>query len=258
MHESAVIPVLLHTRVRHLTDVSPTVVASTIYVDVMREARARGIEFAVGGGSAVAVYTAARESTKDIDLYVLPEDRERMIDVVTGCGLADYYDVHPYDRGWIYRGYVNDVIVDVMWSMPNQRTQVDVAWLRRGPEIDLFGERVRILPREELIWAKLYVLQRDRSDWPDILNLIYCTAAKLDWDHLVRRIGDDGPLLGAVLTIFRWLCPEKADLVPRHVWENLVHQCTDARGGIPRPDLLDTRPWFVPALEQTNKARERS
>ena len=30
-----------------------------------------------------------------------------------------------------------------------------------------------MLPPEELIWAKLYVLQRDRSDWPDILNLLY-------------------------------------------------------------------------------------
>jgi hypothetical protein len=238
--------------------VSPTAVQVTTYVDVIRQARARGIEFAVGGGSAVAVYTSARESTKDIDLYVLPEDRERMIEVVKDCGLRDYYEVRPYDRGWIYRGYVDDAIVDVMWSMPNQRTQVDLDWLRRGPEVDLYGEQVRILPREELIWAKLYVLQRDRSDWPDILNLIYCTASKLDWDHLVRRIGDDGPLLGAVLTIFRWLCPEKAHVVPARVWKRLVSQCTEPRGGIPRPNLLDTRPWFVPALDHTIKATERS
>jgi hypothetical protein len=235
--------------------VGPSAVQTAVYVDVIREARARGIEFAVGGGAALAVYTGARESTKDVDLYVLPEDRERMIQVVTDCGLTDYYEVRPYDRAWIYRSHLNTcAIVDIMWSMPNQRTQVDLEWLRRGPSAEMFGERVRILPREELIWAKLYVLQRDRSDWPDVLNLIYCTAPEIDWKRLMRRIGDDGPLLGAVLTVFRWLCPEKAHLIPARVWERLVHQRRPPRG-IPRPDLLDTRPWFVPALQQ---ARERS
>jgi hypothetical protein len=45
-------------------------------------------------------------------------------------------------------------------------------------------------------------MQRDRCDWPDILNLIYATALELDWDHLFRRLDDDAPLLEAVLTIF--------------------------------------------------------
>jgi hypothetical protein len=220
----------------------------------MNKARERGIEFAVGGGLAVASYTVHRQSTKDIDLYVEPRDREQMIAVVHECGLKDYYEVLPYDRNWIYRSYIgDDAIVDIMWAMPNQRAQVDAEWLRRGRQIELYGEMVRVLPPEELIWAKLYVLQRDRCDWPDVINLIYATGDDLDWEHLVSRVGDDAPLLGAVVTVFRWLCPERAARLPGRIWHRLAESVKKNGTGIPREDLLDTRPWFVPAVEQAHQ-----
>ena len=221
-----------------------------IYHAVLEDARRRGIEFAIGGGMAVAAYTIHRQSAKDIDLYVQPHDRDAMIALVHEHGLKDYFEVQPYDRKWIYRSYTDNVIVDIMWAMPNQRAQVDIEWIRRGRPVEMYGEHVRVLPAEELIWAKLYVLQRDRCDWPDILNLLYCTADQLDWDHLVRRVDDDAPLLGAVLTIFRWLCPERAALMPGRIWHRLAEHVR--KSGAPRADLLDTRPWFVPALEHAH------
>jgi hypothetical protein len=224
-----------------------------IYQAVLDEARRRGIEFAVGGGMAVAAYTVHRQSTKDIDLYVRPQDREAMIVLVHEYGLKDYFEVCPYDRKWIYRSYIGNVIIDIMWAMPNQKAQVDIEWIRRGPEVELYGERVRVLAAEELIWAKLYVLQRDRCDWPDILNLLYCTADQLDWDHLVKRVDDDAPLLGAVLTVFRWLCPERAAAMPRPIWRRLAEHVR--RSGAERANLLDTRPWFIPALEHAPVGR---
>lgn len=200
---------------------------------------------------AVATYTIHRQSTKDIDLYVQPHDRERMIQILRELGLDDYYDVLPYDRKWIYRSHSGDVIVDVMWGMPNERALVDIDWIRRGTEIPLYGERVRVLPPEELIWAKLYVLQRDRCDWPDILNLIYATADHIDWEHLLKRVGDDAPLLGAVLTVFRWLCPDRAAVLPGKIWRNVAEHVRNPCGGT-RAGLLDTRPWFIPALEHAH------
>ena len=61
------------------------------------------------------------------------------------------------------------------------------------------GTPVRLVPAEEIVWAKLYVLQRDRADWPDIFNLLARCGPRLDWDHLVRRMGGDLPLLAAAL-----------------------------------------------------------
>lgn len=224
-----------------------------VYFEVIRQARARGIQHAVGGGLAVEAYTIHRQSTKDIDLYIVPGDRDAMIDVVTHCGLADLYPKQPYDRKWIYRSFVDDIIVDIIWSMPNQRAQVDPSWLCRGHEIEVHGERLRLLPPEELIWAKLYVLQRDRCDWPDILNLIDATARELDWDHLLTRVGDDAPLLDAVLTIFKWLCPQRAAHIPARTWKR-IRASTNGKGQAnSRANLLDTRPWFIPALPQAHQ-----
>lgn len=218
-----------------------------LYQRVMEEAHRRGIVFAIGGGLAVEAYTAHRESTKDIDFYVLPQERDRMVAVVTEFGLADLYDKLPYDRKWIYRSFTGDVIVDIMWAMPNQRAQVDIEWLSRARDKSLHGMAIRVLPPEELIWAKLYVMQRDRCDWPDVLNLIYATSGELDWDHLLRRIGDDAPLLKAVLTIFHWLSPDRAQQMPPEVLQTLEER--SKRSAAPSPDLLDTRPWFIPALK---------
>ena len=128
----------------------------------------------------------------------------------------------PYDRGWIYRGNVDDIIVDIIWGMPNRRTEVDLDWVTRGPCLNLQGDRVRVLPPEELIWAKIYVLQRDRSDWPDILNLIFATGPRLDSERLLDRLGEDALLLAAILSVFRWLNPAAANRLPQWLW-NVSH-----------------------------------
>jgi hypothetical protein len=100
-----------------------------VYQQVIDEARAANIEFAVGGAFAVAAYTGHWRNTKDLDLYVLPERRQAMIAALTRAGLRDYYDHEAYDRGWIYRAVANDVIVDVIWAMANRRAEVDEEWV---------------------------------------------------------------------------------------------------------------------------------
>jgi len=225
-----------------------------IYSEVLRRVREQDIRFAVGGGMAVGTYVPARLSTKDIDLYVKPTDRHTVIQILEDCGLRDYYEKSPYERHWIHRRYEGEAIVDVMWGMPNRRAYVDDGWLTRGPEIELNGERMRVLPPEELIWAKLYVLQRDRSDWPDILNIMQVTAPTLNWDHLIDRVGADAPLLEALVSVFRWLSPATAAMIPPSARRRLKEARKSTASGIPHDDLLDTRPWFLPRLEQERKA----
>jgi hypothetical protein len=223
-----------------------------MYHRVLKKAHEQQLPFAIGGALAVAYYTGGWRFTKDLDLYVTPHDRERMTTVLSECGLSDYHDKLPYDRGWIYRGNVDDVIVDVIFGMPNRRTEVDLEWITRGPWVNLFGDRVRVLPAEELIWAKIYVLQRDRSDWPDIFNLLFATGARLDWERLLDRLGDDTPLLTGILTVFRWLNPAAASRLPGWLWQRLSlpepHECGSQEHIRHRAKLLDTRPWFAPAI----------
>lgn len=228
----------------------------SVYKQVMREARNRNVPFAVGGGLAAMTYAGQWRNTKDIDLYVLPRDREKMVAIVTEIGLADYYEKLPYDRAWIYRSYRDDTIVDIMWAMANQRAQVDEGWLN-GPEVDTGEERFRLLAPEEELWSKLYIIQRDRCDWPDAANLLYGVGPELDWRRLLARVADDGGLLAGLLNVFAWLCPERARELPRWLWAELHISAPAAADGIEltreHSRLLDSRPWFTPTLENNSE-----
>jgi hypothetical protein len=224
----------------------------SIYKQVMHQARQQNLRFAVGGGLAAMTYAGQWRNSKDIDLYVLPGDRHQMIALVTALGLEDYYPKQAYDRQWIYRSHKDDTIVDIMWAMANQRAQVDEAWLN-GPEVNTGDAFFRLLPAEEELWSKLYVLQHDRCDWPDAANLLYGVGPQLDWRHLISRVAEDRPLLGGFLSLFAWLDPARARELPAWIWREL--QLPTPTGGHPeiaagRARLLDSRPWFTPALDK--------
>jgi hypothetical protein len=199
------------------------------------------------------VYTGRPRQSKDIDLFLAPDRREEMIQVTRDCGLCDMYDEQPYDRNWIYRAHDGAAIVDVIWSMANYRSQVDATWLD-GPEIELDGIRFRLVPAEETLWCKLYILQRDRCDWPDALNILRTVGPELDWRRLISRLEADTPLLSGLLSVFAWLCPDRARDLPQSLWRQLKLEypahtkvMTGPASGA-RVNLLDSRPWFGPLL----------
>jgi hypothetical protein len=219
-----------------------------LYEEVMDAAAGARIPFAIGGAFGLATYTGIQRNTKDLDLYVLPPDRARAIDVVSRLGLTDYFDRVPYDRDWIYRATRGGMIVDIIWAMANQRAEVD-GWWMSGPLVQLRGRRVKVLPPEAILWDKLYIMQRERCDWPDVLNLLYCEGQKLEWEELLKRLGDDLPLLSGALAVFRWISPGAAAKLPDWLWP-AVHLPSDQNGSAPeivpeRVAWLDTRPWFA-------------
>lgn len=222
-----------------------------IYKEIMKRADDRGLRFAVGGAFAIMAYTRHWRDTKDIDLFVLKRDKDQMIRLLTDCGLRDYYEREEYQRHWIYRGYNEAVIVDVIWEMANQRAVVDETWLQ-GPQIEARGERFRLVPVEETLWSQLYVLQPERCDWPDALNLLYALGPELNWPHLVDRLREDVPLLSALLCIFGWLSPDRALELPDWIWDKIHARRPET--GLPLPEggnrarFIDSRPWFAPTL----------
>ncbi|HWI41555.1 MAG TPA: nucleotidyltransferase family protein [Verrucomicrobiae bacterium] len=192
----------------------------SVYGDLLNEARVRGIRLAMGGGLAASAYSGYARNTKDMDLFVVPPDQEKLLQLMREQGFGEYTDV-PYDPTWSYRGYRKGFIVDVLWKMLNGRTQIDEVWSSRGWELDVRGVKFRLLPPEELIWSKLYILRRDRTDWPDILNIIFGQGETMDWERLIDRLGEDAPVLGAIMSLFRWMCPGQAHELPGWIWRRL-------------------------------------
>ena len=230
----------------------------SVYKGVISAARDRGIPFAVGGGLATMTYTNQFRETKDIDFFILKCDKDRMIRVLTEAGLDDYYEREAYERHWIYRSCREDIIVDVIWAMANRRVDVDEGWLN-GPEVRVDGQQFRLVPPEETLWNKLYVLQRDRCDWPDGLSLVYALGPELDWRRLLDRLNEDSALASALLIVFGWLCPDRARELPSWLWEEVQRKTAATRPSEKadgdRARLLDSRPWFTPTVEKQNEKR---
>jgi hypothetical protein len=226
-----------------------------LYRLAIQTLRAAGVRFLLGGGFAFATFTGRWRDTKDIDLYILPDQRDLAAAALSRAGFVDYYDRLRYDRKWIYRSIRANVIVDVIWSMANQRAQVDELWFERAGSITIRGEKLQVVPRAEFLWCKLYILQRDHCDWTDIFNLLYTSGPDIDWPHLLARLEDDVPLLKAMLTAYGWLCPKRLLKLPKALWRELKMAPPVAPPPPPgreRIRLLDSRLWFA-ALQAKGK-----
>jgi hypothetical protein len=228
-----------------------------IYQKVIDDARQSGIPFALGGAFAVAAYTGLWRNTKDLDLYVTPQNRDRMIQVLSRYGFSDYFETHSYDRWWIYRGFKEGMIVDIIWAAANHRTQVQDSWIS-GPEVEVRARRVRVLPVEVILQDKLYIMQRERCDWPDVLNLLFSWGGAVDWERLLRELKDDAPLLAGALSVFRWIAPGHARELPPWLWQRTGLAPLPPGPAVDfiqqRADLLDRRPWFGPDRERKKPA----
>src|SRR5690349_16333989 len=123
-----------------------------VFGRVLKAMEQAGIPFMIAGAFAVHYYTGLWRHTKDLDLVVLPRDREATCEALRRAGLADYYDVEPYDREWIFRSHKGDAIVDVIWRMANKVDEVKESWFERARVGRFAGRPVRFIPPEELIW----------------------------------------------------------------------------------------------------------
>jgi len=152
-----------------------------------------------------------------MDLYIRPRDREEMIAALGEAGLEDYFSVKDYDRSWIYRAHSGDVIVDTIWAMANHRTDVD---------------------------------------WPDVLNLVHATGPALDWKRLLGRLGEDILLPDGILSVFRWIAPERAEELLSWLWNLRKRSSVDPTHGCEHVRALDSRPWFRPLESAEEPGKE--
>lgn len=218
------------------------------YRDAIHALREAGIRFLLGGGFALATYTGRWRNTKDIDFYIMHEDRDKAVEALDKAGFMDLFGRMPYDRKWIYRSTRDGLIVDIIWAMANQRAQTDEEWFRRAHPVTVRGEELAVVPMEEFLWCKLYIMQRDHCDWTDVFNLIYAVGAQLNWGRLLVRLEEDWPLLKGALTVYGWLCPRQARKLPRSLCKKLCLPEPQVRKKRDHVRLLDTRGWFAAIL----------
>ena len=99
---------------------------------------------------------------------------------------------------------------------------MDDSWFDRARDDELLGVPVKLCAPEEMIWMKAYIMERERFDGADIVHILRCCAAEIDWTHLVRRFGPDWRVLLSHLILFGYIYPGERARIPAAIVEDLI------------------------------------
>jgi hypothetical protein len=176
------------------------------------------VPFLVGGSHAFLRYTGIERDTKDLDLFLRREDLDRAL-----CELADNgYRTEVAFRHWLGKAYYKDDFVDLVFGSGNGVAKVDDAWFANAVEEQVLGVPVKLVPAEEFVWQKAFVMERERFDGADILHVFHQYGEKLDWDRLVARFAPHREILLAYVVLFFFVYPSERSRIPERVTEGLL------------------------------------
>jgi hypothetical protein len=193
-----------------------------------------GVPFLVGGAYAYASYTGIYRDTKDLDLFPRREDALRALDVLANNG----WRTERSDEVWIYKAFRGEWFVDLIFSSGNGVADVDDGWFLHARPGSAFGKPVALVPPEELIWSKAFVLERERYDGSDVNHLLRGVGRSLNWPRLMGRFERYWEVLLSHLMLFRFAYPGEKDVVPSWVMAELLARAAGASGESALPDRL--------------------
>jgi hypothetical protein len=157
-----------------------------------------GVPYVVAGLYAIHHYTGIYRETKDLDLFVEPV---RLIEAATVLKAAGF-QVKLENPHWLAKALLDGHQVDLIFGMGNGLSFIDQDWYRYSRAAILAGEQVRVAPPEDLLWHRLFVSERHRSDMSDAVHLIMCRGSELDWARVLQRVGNEWRLLLAQIHLF--------------------------------------------------------
>jgi hypothetical protein len=188
------------------------------YRRVMQGLEAERIPFLVGGAYAFERYTGIARHTKDFDLFVHPRDVDRALGCLASGGCVT--DT-PFPH-WLAKAQCGEEVVDLIFSSGNGVALVDDDWFRHAPAETVLGVPVRLIPPEEMIWSKAFVMERERYDGADVAHIVRACADTLDWPRLLARFGDHWRVLLQHLVGFGFIYPCERARVPAAVMRELM------------------------------------
>jgi len=199
--------------------------AASFYIEAVRALQDTGIPFLVGGAFAFSHYSKVPRDTKDIDVFVRPDDCPRVLDAFSQRG----YDTDMPFPHWLGKIQKGDHFMDVIFSSGNGVARVDDLWFDHAPKAEVLGHIVRVCPVEETIWSKAFIQERERFDGADVLHLLRETGPSLDWPRLLMRFGDYWRVLLSHLILFGFVYPDKRQNIPQWVMDELVRRLSVSR-----------------------------
>ena len=123
---------------------------------------------------------------------------------------------------WLAKARRDEVFIDVIHGSGNGIANVDDLWFAHAVPGRVLGTPVRLLPVEEMIWSKAFVMEKYRFDGADVAHLLLMCGDSLDWDRLLWRFGRNWRVLLGHLLLFGFIYPDKRSLVPKALLDTLL------------------------------------
>jgi len=187
------------------------------YRDVLSGLREKDVPFLLGGGYAMRHWTGIARDSKDLDIFVTRDARDRVLELMDERG---YLTATPFPH-WLSKIYCEDLYIDVIFNSGNGLTTVDETWFQHAVDGKLLGVPVKICPAEETLWSKAFVIERERCDAADVAHLIRAMGHRMDWRRLIDRFADNARVLFAHVVLFGFIYPGETDKVPRWAIDEL-------------------------------------
>jgi hypothetical protein len=193
-------------------------------MNLLREAR---VPYLVGGAYAFARYTGIVRHTKDFDVFVHSRDFDAALDAFARAG----YEVDRTFPHWLGKAFQGDDFVDLIFGSGNGIARVDDLWFEHAVDDEVLGIPVRLIPAEEMIWSKSFIMERERFDGADVAHVLYSRAGEIDWQRLLGRYGDEHwRVILTHLLLFGYIYPADAGRIPAGVLEGLLERVRNPVG----------------------------
>jgi hypothetical protein len=176
------------------------------------------------------IYTGIERSTKDLDLFVRPEDFVRIMKVFS----AEGYKTEIAEPHWLGKIFSGDKMVDIIFGSGNTLIQVNHQWFINARDDTVLGIGVKLCPVEEIIWTGAFVMERDRYDGTDIAHLLKACSDEIEWQRLIEMFGPHWHVLFCHLLLFYYIYPSERVRIPVWIMETLMANLKrELKGNLP-------------------------
>lgn len=190
------------------------------YREAIRDLSRTGIPFLIGGAIALEWYTGMNRRTKDLDIFLRPNDVPALLQALASAG----YRVEIKFPHWLAKASKGPYFIDMIFGSGNGICPVDHGWFQYAVKGEVLGMPVWINPVEEMIWSKAFVMERERYDGADIAYLLKACAERLDWKRLFDRFGERWRVLFSHLILFGFIYPSERARIPEAVMRELIRR----------------------------------
>lgn len=192
--------------------------AQEFYRYALEVLRAADVPILVGGAYAFAQYTGIVRHTKDLDLFIRRTD----VDAALAAFAATGYRAELVYEHWLAKVYSNGNFVDLIFNLGNGAGPVDDQWFDSAVDAELLGVPVQLVGPDDMIWSKVFVMDRGRYDGADIAHLLRAYGDRLNWRRLLGRFDRHWRVLLSHLVMFGFVYPGERGRIPEWVMRVLV------------------------------------